>query len=59
MTNDNMLQQLQQQKRTYESLLALNAAGRHRSSSLEELLEVHLKKVLSAISDLQQQQSHA
>lgn len=59
MVNDNALQQLLQQKRTYESLLALNSAGRHKSPSLEDLLKVHLQKVLHSITHLQQKQSHA
>ncbi len=62
MIKDTLLQELLQQKRSYESLLALNAAAKHRSQPLESILRQQLKQILMAIDDLQHghhQENHA
>jgi hypothetical protein len=47
---EHMLQELMQEKRTYESLLAMNASGRHRSASVETMLKEHLARVAHALA---------
>ena len=54
MTNKNVLQDLLQEKRSYESLLALNASGKHKSSTVESMLKAHLTRVIRSIENMQQ-----
>ena len=54
MVNEKILHDLLQEKRSYESLLALNASGKHKSSTVESMLEAHLKRVIRSIENMQQ-----
>ena len=54
MAKETILRELLQRKRTYESLLALNSAGKHKSPAVESMLKEHLQGVLSSIDNLQQ-----
>ncbi len=54
MFNQNRLQELLQEKRGYESLLALNASGKHKSTTVENMLKAHLKRVIHSIENMQQ-----
>lgn len=55
MLDSSILQELLQQKRTYEALLALNAANGHSSPVLEDMLRVRLLRVVRSLRNLQQQ----
>ena len=54
MVKEKLLQELLQKKRSYESLLALNSAGKHKSSAIESMVNDHLKSVIRSIEDLKQ-----
>jgi hypothetical protein len=49
MNKHSMLQELIQEKRAYESLLAMNASGRHKSASVEAMLRQHLARIARAM----------
>jgi hypothetical protein len=55
MNTDNILQELLRQKRSYESLLAMNSFGKH--TAVDGLLKEHLQIVLRSIENLQQHRS--
>jgi len=57
MIKENMLQDLLQQKRGYESLLAMNSSGKHKSSTVENMLKDHLKRVQRSITNIQHKHS--
>lgn len=50
MSKQRILQELLQEKRAYESLLAMNASGRHKSTSVETMLKEHLARVTRAMA---------
>lgn len=50
MQKESMLRELLQEKRSYESLLAMNASGRHKSPSVERMLKEHLARVTRAMA---------
>jgi hypothetical protein len=53
MAKETILRDLLQQKRAYESLLALHRAGKYKSSSIEIMLKEHLQGVIASIDNLQ------
>ena len=57
MIKENMLQDLLQQQRGYESLLAINSSGKHKSSTVESMLKARLQRVQRSIENLQQHHS--
>lgn len=52
MIKKNILRVLLLEKRSYESLLALNAAGKHRSSIVDSMLNAQRQRVRHSIENL-------
>ncbi len=53
MARETILRELLEKKRAYESLLAINSSGKHKSFVVETMLQEHLQGVLSSIENLQ------
>jgi len=54
MAKETILEELEQRKQAYESLLALHRAGEHHSYAVEIMLKEHLQGVNASIDNLQQ-----
>jgi hypothetical protein len=52
MSKETVLQELLQRKRSYESLLALNSAGKHKSNVIESVIKEHLQGVVNSIENM-------
>lgn len=55
MNNEHTLRDLIQKKRTYESMLALNSAGKHKSTAIKQMLDSQLRIVQQEIQRLRHQ----